>query len=325
MVSPSPLAVGCVKFGSMAATCGTRAIVRLIHEAIEQGVTTFDTADAYGNGTSEIIVGRALADRRPRAFVATKAGYLFEARSASERLLRNLARPVLRRARRRSVAPGTTRAGGAYADQDFSQGYLLDALDASLRRLRTDYVDLFQLHGPGGPPPPEFAGFVERVRTSGKALHVGVGLERLEHAHSWLSTPGIGHIQLPFGVLVPAAGDEILPAAARAGVYLTARGVFGSGLVAGDPNPTSLSDPHDATVIAALTKLARRHGVEIAQLALWFVRLRPEIGTVLVGMTSREHLGSTIAMMDTALPSQDLISELHQAVAARPDTPAAES
>src|SRR5215469_6424914 len=143
--SSHELGLGCVNLGSLGS-----AGVSLAQHALDLGVSFFDTADAYGNGQSERTLGRALRKRRHEACIATKAGYLFRDRSVTTRFARGIASPFLQAAnRRRSSTFQRTEGGPAYRNQDFSPSYLRGALERSLRRLGTDYVDLYQLHGPG--------------------------------------------------------------------------------------------------------------------------------------------------------------------------------
>src|SRR5579859_5408214 len=88
----SPFGLGCVNLGSM----GGRKGFRLVHQALDLGIRSFDTADAYGAGASERVIGGALRGRRDRAFVATKAGYVFRERTAPEHAARQLAGPMIR-------------------------------------------------------------------------------------------------------------------------------------------------------------------------------------------------------------------------------------
>src|SRR3979411_747426 len=88
----SPFGLGCVNLGSV----GGREGVSLAHHALDMGVRFFDTADAYGAGASERVIGAALWRRRDQAFVATKAGYVFRERTSPEHAARRLASPVIR-------------------------------------------------------------------------------------------------------------------------------------------------------------------------------------------------------------------------------------
>ena len=119
--------------------------IRAIQRAVELGVTLFDTADAYGTGHSEEILGKALRERRKDVVIATKGGFVYD------------------------------REQRALTGQDYSPRYLRWALEASLRRLGTDYVDLYQLHTGSIPPEavePAF-GELERLKQEGKLLCYG--------------------------------------------------------------------------------------------------------------------------------------------------------
>jgi aryl-alcohol dehydrogenase-like predicted oxidoreductase len=130
-VEVSAMGLGCWAIGGVAQRDGRPSgygsvsdeeSIRALHAALDLGVTLFDTADVYGAGHSETILGRALAGRRDRAVIATKFGNTFD--EGEGRLL----------------------------GQDVSPAYIRQACRASLRRLQTDYIDLYQLHVGGVPP-----------------------------------------------------------------------------------------------------------------------------------------------------------------------------
>ena len=201
------LGFGCVNLGTVSGGRSWRADVRLVQEAVDRGVLVFDTADAYGNGASERIIGRALGPRRDRVELATKGGYLFRERSRPEVAARQVvevgARPAASADRggvRHRIAP--THA------QDLSAGHLRTALEASLRRLQTDHVDVYQLHGPRHVRP-ELVDELQDLVTTGKVGRFGVGAESLDSAASWSSVPGIDVVQMPVGVLDPEAVDVV--------------------------------------------------------------------------------------------------------------------
>ena len=95
--------LGCVNLGSSTGT-SERAGVRLVHAALDAGITLFDTADAYGAGASERVLGRALRGRREGVEIATKGGYCFEQRSMLEQRVRRLAAPAIAGLRRVEVS-----------------------------------------------------------------------------------------------------------------------------------------------------------------------------------------------------------------------------
>ena len=192
--------LGCVRLGGG----DGRSVAddtRLVHGAIDLGVTVFDTADVYGGGASERVLGRALGDRRDEVQIATKAGYVFRPRSAPEQWARRRAKDVLRRLPNRAGATDIARSVGgstSYAHQDFSAGYLRAQVHASLRRLGTDRIDVFQLHGPQALVPGVVDHLVDLV-VAGDVVRIGVGAGSIDEAAEWLGTPGVSVLQVPFG------------------------------------------------------------------------------------------------------------------------------
>jgi aryl-alcohol dehydrogenase-like predicted oxidoreductase len=299
--APSRLGLGCVTLGNKG-----RAGVRLVHQALDLGVGVFDTSDAYGAGSSERVLGRALRGRREEAIVATKAGYLFRERHATESFARRLARPVLstvRSARR----PGRSASGAgipsAYTAQDFSPTYLRSALEGSLRRLGTDHIDIYQLHAPGAVAEDEVLALMHDFVLEGKIRRFGVGLESLGNALAWLATGALSSIQIPFGVLDPDAGDAVIPQAVKGGVPVIVRGVFAGGHVArpSDQRASGLRSGQ-AERLVAVAGLASALGVDPMQVAAWFVMAHEGVSTVLVGASSSDHLRDGVQYMTTPLP-----------------------
>jgi 1-deoxyxylulose-5-phosphate synthase len=301
--APSRFGLGCVTLGNKG-----RAGVRLVHQALDLGVDLFDTSDAYGAGSSERVLGTALRGRREEAIVATKAGYLFRERPAIECSARRLARPVLsavRPLRQRDTDSPGARTPSAYAAQDFSPTYLRSALEGSLRRLATDYVDIYQLHGPRMVADDEVLALMHEFVVEGKIRGFGVGLESLDHAVVWLGIGELSSIQIPFGVLDPDARDVVIPQAATRGVPVIARGVFAGGHVArpSDHGAAGLR-PGQAERLAAVAELAAEGGVDPMQVAAWFVTAHQGVSTVLVGASSSDHLRDGVRYVATPPPPE---------------------
>jgi aryl-alcohol dehydrogenase-like predicted oxidoreductase len=262
---------------------------------------------------SERVLGRALRRRRAEVVLATKAGYRFRERSLGEQSMRRVAAPVLARVRRPRKEPATEVSGrrpsGDYRDQDFSAQYLRQAVDASLRRLGTDYVDVLQLHGPAEICPSLIDDLQDLTR-AGKVRKLGVGAESLAVATDALTSPGVEVVQLPFGVLDPDAAEAVSHVAGRE-AEIWARGVLGGGLLkaAIDDDPALRDDPKWPRV-SALLELSRREGLGIDELAVGFVRHCTEISTLLLGMTTREHLRRNLELMEAPPLDADLVAEI---------------
>jgi len=198
----------------------------------------------------------------------------------------------------------------AYATQDFSPGYLRTALEGSLRRLGTDHIDLYQLHGPRIVADDDTLAVMQDFVAEGKILGVGVGLESLEHAGDWLETGALSSIQVPFGVLDPEARTAIIPKATELGVRVIVRGVFAGGHVPQALEVGSTQLGHgQAERLAAVGALASAAGVDVLQIAAWFVASHAGVSTVLVGTSSLQHLREGVRYLATA-PPLELVAAL---------------
>jgi aryl-alcohol dehydrogenase-like predicted oxidoreductase len=322
----SQLGLGCARLGSIAAGMGRRASIRLIHEAVDRGITWFDTADAYTAGTSEALLGAALGNRRDDVQVATKGGFVFADRGPLARHVRMLAAPLLSRRRRSTpaapaVSPPGLGGGARYETQDFSPAHLTAALDASLRRLRTEHVDVYQLHGFGrsdAHTEPDAIAAIDDWAASaiaaGKLGRLGLAAESLEQAALAPRFGRLGAVQLPFGLLDPEAGESLIASNHGAGRHVTVRGVLGAGLLAGPPAP---GEPKAARIHQVRT-LAGELGVSPLQVALWFTQ-RPDVDVVLVGMASRRHIDDIVRWFSNPAPQLDLGAFSAPASTPRPD------
>jgi aryl-alcohol dehydrogenase-like predicted oxidoreductase len=309
------LGFGGVNLGSARAGRSTRHDVRLVHEALDLGVTVFDTADAYGSGASERILGRALRGRRDGVRLATKGGYVFRERTAAEQTARRLAGAARRRLPQRRDGGGGQHGGDAYRERDLSPRHLRYAVEGSLRRLRTDHVDLYQLHGPPAVQPNLFDE-LDGLRASGKVGAFGIGAESVRAAIEWLAVPAVACVQIPFGVLDPDAAESLFPLLDERPVEVWARGVLGGGLLAlAARDPASAANDPKAALVAALTGVAADAGVGVDELAITFARSFPEVSVILVGVSSSAHLRRNVEVM-TAPPLAD---DVRQAVVALTD------
>ena len=185
--------------------------------AIDLGVTVFDTADVYGSGASEHVLGRALRRARDEVVIATKGGFVFRDRRPVEQWARRRAKTVRRAARSASrggaggTAPGL---GLSTLSRTSHRSTSADAVHASLRRLRTDRIDVYQLHGPeaGAPRPhrPARRSRGRRATSCGSAS----APEPSPPPTAGSASAASACVQVPFGVLDPEAGVD--DAAARA-------------------------------------------------------------------------------------------------------------
>ena len=192
----SVVGLGCNAFGRRIDADASTAV---IHAALDEGITLFDTADTYGFGASETILGRALGSRRAEVVVATKFGSDMQGRNGPD--------------------------WGARA----SRRYIRTAVTASLRRLGTDWIDLYQLHEPDGVTPfEETLVALDEIVTEGKVRYVGssnLAAWQVVEA-DWVARTGgyerFVSAQNKYSIYDRAAEAELVPACERVGVGISA-------------------------------------------------------------------------------------------------------
>lgn len=310
--------------GVFAGRGSSREALHVLRSALDAGITFYDTADMYSQGESESLIGAAFRGRRDSVVLATKGGYCLPARRNFIRRIKPLVRPLVRalglkRARLPAGISGTL-------SQDFSPTYLARALEASLKRLQTDHVDLYQLHSPGSPfmQSPAFGealGALERLKGQGKLRFYGIATEVPEDAQYCLAAPGISSVQLGFGLLDPEALDLGTLEAARArGLGVIARGCFGGGLLKDSLDEEQLrqATPKWQSILA-LRAFAARTGRSVLDVAFQFCRSTPAVGVTLLGMRVGSHLRDNLRYLDGSSLTPDEYVALRQLrVSSRP-------
>ncbi|MBS0178668.1 MAG: aldo/keto reductase [Nitrospira sp.] len=244
-----------------------------LRAARDSGITFFDTADVYGQGDSERLLGRVYRDQGDGMILCTKAGLTV---GPVEGLVR-MVKPVLNILLRRwpSARGATTRTRRRQEGQCFNPDYLCRRIEGSLRRLGVDRIDLFLLHNPPVDLPQrnEVFELLLRLRADGKLRHFGVSCRSLEDADSWVEHPGVACVQVP---LDRSRIESALPLLERAGV-------LGVGVIARE----ILS--HDAMAAGSVSAAFR----PLVQ--------RPEVGVMLAGMGCRTHLRENLGAIEETL------------------------
>jgi aryl-alcohol dehydrogenase-like predicted oxidoreductase len=292
----SEIGFGCARLGGIFQTGPRSATIRTIRAAHESGITFFDTSDLYSQGESEELLGEALAERRHDVVIASKVGYVLPTRRRLLAGLKPLVRPVIRALGLKRGALAI--AAGGRLQQDFSPGHIVRAVEDSLRRLRTDYLDLYQLHSPpeavlrSG----EFLEPLEMLKRQGKIRFYGVSCETTVDGKICLRYPEISSVQLRASVIAQAALAEVVPDAACKGVAVIARECLGGGLLANETAAAiaARGDELLARRLSAHTAAARESGRTLAESALHFVLATPGVSSALLGMRSEEQLLSNL-------------------------------
>jgi aryl-alcohol dehydrogenase-like predicted oxidoreductase len=185
------------------------------------------------------------------------------------------------------------------------------ALEASLSRLRTDYVDVYQLHDPQALDVAEVAEWAEAMISRGKIRCLGVGAASVDNWTQWLDCQGVSSVLLPFGVLDPQAERAIL-ALDDAGKRVRARGVLAAGLL--HAKTADGVDAAKAEIIDRMHRLSQRSGISIPRLAVTYVLSFEEVCTAVVGASSTAHVDQLVDAVDAPPIGDDVMSELRAIV-----------
>lgn len=288
----SEIGFGCSRIGGVfSRSQGADSPLLVLQKAFEAGITFYDTADMYSQGETETLLGRAFRGKRSQIVIASKGGFCLPARRKLIARIKPLVRPLIKAFKiRRENLPAAV--AGSIA-QDFSPAYLMQALENSLRRLRTDYLDLYQVHSPPAPviQSGEFLEVLERMKQQGKIRHYGIAAETVEDAALCTRYPQIASLQTPFGLLDPEPLETVFPAAEPHGTALIARGCFGGGLLKESLTEAQLRDTAPkASRILACRRLAEQQGRSVLDMALHYVLHVPSVSVTLLGMRTEEHL-----------------------------------
>ena len=289
------IGLGCNNFGRRVDVEGTRAV---IDAAIEEGVTFLDTSNTYGDphGQSETFLGEVLQGRRDQVVLATKFGM--------------------------DMGDGLGPRG--------SRDYILQAIDASLKRLRTDVIDYYWYHQPDGATPiAETLETLDGLEQAGKVRWIGASnfsAEQIEEADAVARDRGFARftaIQNNYSLLVRDAEREVLPTCERLGIGFVPFFPLASGLLTGKyrrgeaaPSGTRLAARDEVAsseqfdVVETVERFASEHGVSMIEVAIGALLARPVVSTVIAGATKPEQV-RTNAAAGRWQPDADELEELY--------------
>ncbi len=288
----SVVGLGCNNFGGRLDQAGTNAVVRA---ALDHGVTLFDTADVYGNqGGSETMLGKALGSERSRIVLASKFGHDMGA-----------------------------------AGKGAAPAYIRRALDASLKRLGTDYLDLYQLHTPDPHTPlADTLGTLNELVNEGKVRAVGCSnlsaaqvREAAQIAADQDLTPFIC-AQDEYSLLVRGIEHELIPALEDLEMGLLPYFPLASGLLSGKYYPGSIPEgtrfassqgaqdrymtPQNWSKVEALRAFAESRGRTLLELAFSWLAAQPVVSSVIAGATKAAQIEQNVSAAGWQLSAEDL-------------------
>lgn len=304
----SELCLGSMMFGAIGNQDHDEC-VGIVHHALDAGINFFNTADGYSNGESEQILGEALADgRRDEAVLSVKFGVVLD---------------------------GNKNHGGG------SRRWINQAVEGSLRRLRTDYIDVYELGAPDETTDmDETLGALTDLVRAGKIRSFGTSKQppsRLMAARALAERRGHGFFrteEVPYSVINRSVEYDLLPTCQRLGTGVLAFGALGGGWLSGryqDPSTATgaasgmrnqlfsmdAGDPANAAKLAAvqaLGQIAQKAGLSLIQLATAFVLRHPGVTSAVIGPRTLNHLEGYLAVDGVHL-GDDVLDQIDSVVA----------
>jgi hypothetical protein len=278
-----------------------------IRRAADQGVTLFDTAQAYGFGASEQLLAKAVAGLdRDKLVIATKGG----------------------------LRPGPV--GGA--NRDSSPAWIVAGVEASLRALRTDYIDLYQVHWPDSKVPfADTADQLAKLVADGKIRHVGVSNFDAAQMAEFSETLPVETLQPPYHLFRRGIEDSILPYTAANDIGVLVYGPLAHGLLGGHLTESTTFAPEDwrgrsdmftgerfarnLKAVRSLSLLAREElSAPVSRLAIAWTLANPAVHVAIVGTRSASHIDDAISSADLEL-SKEVLAQIDEIM--RPAQPTA--
>ena len=287
----SRMGLGTGRLASLGSQLTRAQAIALIHAAIDHGIKVIDTADTYGSGDSERVIGAAIKDRRREdCFLITKAGFAHVALPAAFSPLNQIGKKM-----KQKISPG----------RDFSKAYLLRSVERSLRRLCTDHVDAFLLHAAVvGEPTDESWAALEEIRTKGMSRMTGVSTSDPEVVRQGLASGQVMIVETPVSLLAPNA-DRIGALCAEGQVPLIANEVL---------KPQRMLKER----ITEWSAMRERYGVGMTatpQLLIAYASAARGVSTVLIGTLSASHLAENVCALEFGDEMRGLFAEMKEVFA----------
>lgn len=298
-IKVSPYALGALMLGASIGNPDHEDCARIIHTALDAGINLIDTADGYSAGESEVVVGEALRGRRDDVVLATKFS--------------------------RAMGDDPNRQGT-------SRRWIIRAVEDSLRRLQTDYIDVYQIHrlDPDTDIEETLSALTDLVR-SGKVRAIGSSTTpatTIVEAQWVAERRGLHRFRVeqpPYSILNRAIETEVLPSVARYGMGAIVWGPLGQGMLTGrvrKGQPTDVvragflqvfSNEQRLDAVERLISLADEAGLAMTHLAMGFAIAHPAVTSALLGPRTTEQLDDLLAGLDVVL-GDDILDRIDEIV-----------
>ena len=283
-----PVALGCMGMSGMYGPADEAESISTIHAALELGINVLDTGDFYGQGHNEMLIGRALKDRRDRALLSVKFGAL--------------------------RGPD-----GSWGGMDARPAAIKNFLGYSLMRLCVDYVDIYRpARLDPNVPIEDVVGAIADLKKAGYVRYIGlseVGADTLRRAQA---VHPVADLQIEYALVSRGPEQNIIPTLRELGIAMTAYGVLSRGLLAGS-RPAATGDyrahlprfagdnaAKNQRLVDALAKIAQERGVSSAALAIAWVLSRGKDIVPVIGARTRQQLAEIPVALGLRLSSEEL-------------------
>lgn len=294
----SCIGFGCWQLGSHGwGSISETEIVRAVHKAIENGITLFDTAPIYGLGHSEELLGKALGVKRKNIIIATKVGLIW-----------NKNKTIFTK------------------KIDSSPANINREIDMSLKRLRTDYIDIYQIHWYDPKTPIEDTlGALQKLKELGKIRLIGGCNLSLELLKESLKYSDVATLQAPYNLIDRHVEQNLLPFCREKGIGVLAYSPIARGLLSGKYNEKTQFPPDDhrnrsqdayfspdklqanLKVVNRLKIVAQRLNKTPAQVAIRWVLENPGVTAAISGVKNVAQVEENVASSDFDLPQEDIV------------------
>lgn len=281
----SDLRISKISLGCMSLSGSVSEAQKVIDKALESGINYFDTADLYESGENESKLGALLQSRRKEVVIATKVG-------------------------------NQMRADGSGWDWNPRKEYILSAVEESLKRLKTDYIDHYQLHGGTiDDPIDETIEAFEILKAQGKIRYYGISSIRPNVIREYVGKSNIESVMMQFSLLDRRPEEEAFPILEDNHISVLARGVVAQGLLAGKDPKVYLERPTEEVEAAARAiREVAGAGRTMTQTAILYVLSKKAVASAVFGTGSVQHLSEAIAAFHVPPLGADELAYLDEQV-----------
>lgn len=280
----SSLQISRIGFGCMSLEEDQPNATTLLHHAIDLGINFFDTADLYQKGINEEMVGNAMRSKRDKIILATKVGNQWKA-------------------------------DGSGWDWNPRKEYILESVEKSLRRLQTDHIDLYQLHGGTLEDPiDETIEAFELLQQQGKIRYYGISSIRPNVIREWIKRSRMVSVMMQYSLLDRRPEESCLSLLKEKNIGVLARGAVAKGLLAGKPAASFLN--YDPAAVASAANAIRDNSKDrsMAHTAMRFILQHPSITSAVVGIRNKKQLEEAASVFESKLLSGDEMELLRRSI-----------